>query len=230
MSSLSFPRTFVASIALAAAVFSAGCASTYHVKVDASTRPEAARPLRSSFRIEDKTAPGQDGLRFKEVANQVSAALLANGFHRAVEPGLADIVVEISYGMGDEEVERTVYQEIAYGRPVPADGRIGVPPPGVAREMMGYAQIASSVVHREKYLSLRACTNRATGTQPPEDLWQVHASLEDGSDDLRGSLLVLATAAMEHIGYSTNGPVTLTLRSDDDAIQFMRRNALQVGE
>jgi hypothetical protein len=89
---------------------------------------------------------------------------------------------------------------------------------------MGYTQMAFTTVRREKHLSICARENPPPGgDHPPADLWQVHVSIDDESDDLRGQLPVLASVAMDYIGHTTSRPEARTLRSDDEAIQFIRK-------
>jgi hypothetical protein len=197
----------------------------YEVKVEAETRPEAMSVSRVSFRIEDKSAdPGASALRRNEIAGHIRTALSAQGLYEAPDATTADLVVEISYGIGPARTQRTVYQELAYGRPVMDAQRLGPPPEGVAREMMGYTELATTTVTHEKHLSICARANRANQDEKPaEDLWRVHVSIENESEDLRGHLAVLTTVAMDHMGRATHGPAAITLRSDDEAIRFVKK-------
>jgi hypothetical protein len=222
--SLVIHRTFTA-LLLSGGLYSAGCTSVYKVNVDAVVRANAVSPRCTSFRIEDKSAAaGDDTLRHREVASHVATALSAHGLFEAPDVQSADMVVEVSYGMGPPRVERTVYQELVNGRPRTVSVRHGPPPEGVTREMMGYTQMAFTTVRREKHLSICARENPPPGgDHPPADLWQVHVSIDDASDDLRGQLPVLASVAMDYIGHTTSRPEARTLRSDDEAIQFIRK-------
>ncbi|MDO8539616.1 MAG: hypothetical protein Q7S40_04185 [Opitutaceae bacterium] len=210
---------------LAAGLFAGGCTSVYKVRVEAMARPNSVSPGRASYRIEDQSAvPAAGVLRHQEIANQIRTALSAQGLYEAPDAQAADMVVEISYGIGPPHAQRTVYEELAFGRPMTAAERRGPPPEGVAREMMGYTALAETIVLREKHLSICARENHAQAEEKPaEDLWRVDVMIEDESDDLRGHLPVLASAAMDHIGRTTNGATAVTLRSDDDAIRFIRR-------
>lgn len=209
---------------LAAALFS-GCASTYDVKVHADARPQPEASPRHSFRIDDRSATaGPSALREREIAGHLRTALSAQGLFEAPEAVRPDIVVELTYGLGPPRVQRKVYQEIVNGRPMPAGQRVGPPPEGVAREMMGYVALAETTITREKHLSICARTNRADEDEgPAEDLWRVHVTIESESEDLRGHLPVLASVAMDHIGRSTEGALSVTLRSDSEAIRFVRK-------
>ena len=213
---------FCCTLAVAAAIGVSGCTSAYQVKVEAMARPTASAPA-TSFRIQEPPHAGSIGpLRREEIASHVRTALSAHGLYEAASPDAADLIVEIDYGMGPERVQHTVYEEVAFGRPGGGGRLKGPPPEGVAREMMGYSELANTVVVREKHMSI--CARKpAGGDEPPIDVWRVYVSIEDEGDDLRGCLPVLASAAMDHMGRSTGGPASVTLRSDDEAIRFIRK-------
>jgi hypothetical protein len=51
----------------------------------------------------------------------------------------------------------------------------------------------------------------------------VNVAIANDSDDLRGHLPVLISAAMDYIGQTTEGEVSFTMRGDDEAIRFARK-------
>lgn len=187
-------------------------------------RPERAAGV-VSYRIKDRGAGvGSGELRRAEVAEHVRTALSAHGLYEAADVGSADLIVEIDYGLGPERVHRDVYQELQFGRPVPAGERRSPPPEGVAAAVTGYAETANITVLREKHMSICARRNAAaTGEDQSEDVWRVHVAIEDEGEDLRGHLPVLVSAAMDHLGRSTEGPASVVLRSDDEAVRFIRK-------
>lgn len=212
-------------LAVMASLAFAGCTSVYQVKVEALARPGAVTANATSYRIKEPVGAGSSGsLRQKEIANHIRTALSAHGWYEAPNPEAADLVVEIDYGIGPERVQRTVYEELAYGRPGGGGRLKGAPPEGVAREMMGYTELAETIVVREKHMSICARQYQSADSEaPPVDVWRVYVSIEDEGDDLRGHLPILASAAMDHLGQTTDGPACLTLRSDDEAIRFIRK-------
>lgn len=134
------------------------------------------------------------------------------------------MIVEISYGIDAPTVTQTVYQEIAFGRPVSPSERIGPPPEGVAREMMGYTALVETRVARIKHVAICARANRTdTEESPAPEAWRVHASIDNESGDLRGHLPTLFAAAMDYIGRTTDGETSFTMKSDDEAIRFVQR-------
>lgn len=208
-----------------AATLLAGCTSVYDVKVEALARPQARLNEAKSYRIK---APADAGaastLRRTEIANHLRTALSAHGLYEAPDPQSADLVVEIECGIGPERMQRTVYQELVNGRPARSGELRGAAPEGVAREMMGYTELANTTVLREKHMSICARQNaRDAATDQPVEVWRVYVSIEDEGDDLRGHLPVLASAAMDHMGRTTDGAESFELRSDDERVRFIRR-------
>lgn len=211
--------------ALIACIVVAGCTSVYQVKVEALARSGAVAANATSYRIKEPVGAASSGsLRQKEIANHIRTALSAHGLYEAPDPASADLVVEIDCGIGPERVQRTVYEELAFGRPGRGGRLKGAPPEGVAREMMGYTALADTIVVREKHMSICARQNQPAGSGArPVDVWRVYVSIEDEGDDLRGHLPILASAAMDHLGQTTDGPASLTLRGDDEAVRFIRK-------
>lgn len=212
-------------LACAAAALFAGCTSVYQVKVEALARPVAASGGAVSYRIKD-AADGTraDSLRRQEIARHVRTALSAHGMYESPSAASADLVVEIEYGIGPERVQQTVYQELANGRPVREGELRGARPEGVARELMGYTELANTTVVREKHMSICARQNRqGDSDEPPVEVWRVYVSIDDEGDDLRGRLPVLASAAMDHVGGTTQGVASMEVRSDDERVKFIRK-------
>ena len=207
-----------------AALGGGGCASTYKVAVDASARTQGVPPGAASFHIHNHHAAMLSALRRSEIENCLKAALSAHGLYEAPNPQAADMLVEISYGITPPREKVVATEELIFGRPASAAEHMGRPPEGVMREVMGYTPIVTTTIIREKYMSICARTNQARADHPPPaDLWRVHVRIEDESDDLRGHLPVLISAAMDHIGRSTEGEEEITLQSDDEAIRFVRK-------
>jgi hypothetical protein len=92
------------------------------------------------------------------------------------------------------------------------------------RELVGYAEVERRVIVREKHLSISGRENKPpVAGRPPEEIWRVDVTIADEKGDLRSYLPLLASVAMDMIGRNTHGTVTLSLRSDDEAIRFIRK-------
>jgi hypothetical protein len=227
-------------LAFAAALATTGCSSAYKVKVDAVSRPVPVTAEIASYRLSTRGPAGpEDSLRSKEAVGHIRTALSGHGLYEAPDPAKADIVVEIDYGMAAPRVtyETTVVPVFApVGRtrlghePALSDEKsdslarkaaVAQPP---QRELIGYEEISRPVVVHEKHLSISGRENKAPAEgRPPLEIFRVHASIENASKDLRGHLPVLASAAMEKIGRTTDGTVIATLHPGDDAIGFIRK-------
>lgn len=214
----------VAALAVAAGGFAGGCATTHQVWVEASVGANARAVRGASYHLIDYAVrDGGSALRQKEIAAQVRTALAARGLYEARDAAAADFVVEIDYGLGPPRTTRKVYQELVFGRPVPASEGPRPAPEGVAREMMGYAPMANIAERREKHLlvSVRENRSRAKAAAPTE-LWRVRVGIESEGEDLRGHLPLLMTAAMEQLGRESDGAMTIALRDDDAAVELVR--------
>jgi hypothetical protein len=216
-------RCFAALVA-ATALIAGGCSSVYQVTVAATSELSGLPRDSLSFSIHHQSAGAIGALRQKEITTFVKTALSARGLYEARDLKSADMIVDISYGMGPPRTEHTVEQTLVNGRPMGAFQSLGLPPEGVAREVMGYTPLVSTTILREKYLSIHAHDNRQVeADRPAQDLWRVDVRIEDESDDLRGHLPVLIAAAMDHIGRTTDGEATLAMHSDDEAVRFVRK-------
>ena len=217
-------RLCIRLLAGTALLASLGCATTYDVTVRAIARHAVGRPEATSFVIRDANGSSLGELRRREIATAVRTALSAHGLHEAGEAKAADLVVEIAYGIEPPSIKETVTQEIAFGRPVIVGDRLGAAPEGVTRELMGYTEVVSTEIVREKYVTICGRRNATDDTiLPASDLWRVDVTIANESQDLRGHLPILISAAMDFIAKSTDGEITIGMRSDDEAVQFVQR-------
>jgi hypothetical protein len=90
---------FGALVSLAAALAFSGCATTYDVKVDSLTKPNAEQAV--SYKIVNKNpSVSEDTLRYKEAVGYVRTALSGKGLYEAPDPEKADLVLAVDYGLG----------------------------------------------------------------------------------------------------------------------------------
>lgn len=233
-------RSCLAGLALAAALAATGCSTAYKVKVDAVSRPVPVTAEIASYRLSTRGPAGpEDSLRSKEALGHIRTALSGHGLYEAPDPAKADLVVEIDYGMAAPRVtyETTVVPIYApagrspVGRDLPlSDEKSDSPTRRAAlaqppqRELIGYEEISRPIVVHEKHLSISARENKQPAEgRPPVEIFRVHATIENASKDLRGHLPVLASAAMDKIGLTTDGTVIATLHPGDEAIGFIRK-------
>lgn len=232
-------RVWAVSAAALAASLWTGCQSTYEVKVDAISTPVAAVNPGVSYRLQTRVVPGDtQGLREQEAIEYVKTALSGRGMFEAPDPESADVVVELDYGM---EAPRVRYER----KTEPIVGRVGggmryeevvvvdskgrprvelVPVYEPSRmDVVGYQDVAIPVVVYEKYLRLSARDNQEpVEGQPPAEVWSVHVSSEDESQDLRKYLPVLASASIDYIGRNSRTQQKIRIKENDEDVSFVR--------
>lgn len=216
--------------------------STYKVKVDAITKPEASAAARDtqSYRIKSKNpAMGEENLRYKEAADYVKTALSGKGLYEANSEDKADMIVELDFGMEAprtklERVSVPVYAQVGGGvryDQVPVTDAKGVTtmrtvavyePP--RNELVGYDHVPKQVTIYEKYLRITARENKvASEGRPPAELWSIQASAEDESKDLRKYLPIMASATMDYIGADSTNQKEIKVKADGPGVEFVRK-------
>jgi hypothetical protein len=225
----------------------AGCStSTYTVQVDAIAQPAtaAAGPPPQTYHVRSKNPRlDETTLRYKEVSDYVKTALSSKGMYEAPKPELADVVIDIDYGMDTPRVKfETISQLVevqteSTRRPVEipvitkdANGNIKVEYhrgeeliPG-RREIVGTREEVIPVVVYEKYLKISARQNReAEEGRPAPELWSVNVSAEDKSQELRKYIPILASATADYIGTNTKEEKAVKIDEKDDAVKFIKK-------
>lgn len=225
---------------LAAALWLPGCNHSYQVKVDAVSKPEAEHAIAYEIRT---TRPDLDpeSLRYKEAARFVKTALSGKGLYEAPKPEMADMVIDLDYGISPPKatLERRTESIFQY---VPGDTFVDVIPVGVdhngqpiyqevirqgppRQEYVGEREYLVTVITYEKHLRLAARANKPVAEgQPPADIWTVNVSTEGENHDLRRALPVLAAATIEYVGKDLRGEKTIKLKdTKDGAIAFVKK-------
>ena len=237
------PRRPIALSVLAALLVGGGCnsASTYQVKVDAISKPAA--PAKQSYALKSKDPRlGEENLRYKEAADFVRTALSGKGLYEAPNADVADMVVELDYGLEAprskvERVSTPIYAQVGGGvryDSVPVtDARGNVSYRTVAvydpptSELIGYDEVPRQITIYEKYLKITARENKpAAEGRPPTELWSIHASAEDESKDLRKYLPIMASATVDYIGQDSSNQQLVKVRADGPAVDFIRKRGM----
>jgi hypothetical protein len=238
MKSLTRRRLLLALLAPAVVFLWAGCATTYEMKVDAISQPQAKDV--TSYKIKTKNAAvEEDSLRGKEAAGFVKTALSGRGLYEASSAEAADVVVEVDYGMEAPRVrmERTsvpIYAQVGggmrYEQVAVTDAKGVVSTRTVAvydpprTEMIGFQDVITPVRVYEKYLRISARENKeATEGKPAPEIWSVNVSNEDESKDLRKYLPLLASASADYIGKDTSTEKIITVRESDAGVGFVKK-------
>lgn len=210
-----------------------GCATTYRFKVDALASKQGDGTGRR-FVIEEPTE-GRPGsrLRYREAADFVSRALISRGWELANDPSEAEMVISLAAKVSDPLTDTERRMEPVYYRtwgqthvvrtPVfDQDGkrvgavatRVYIPP---QTRFAGFYDYDRSIIVYEKSLELSA---RSPGG---EELWTLSVRTIDQSSDLRSYIPLLAAAALPYIGETTDGAVGVSLREDDESVQYLRQ-------
>ncbi len=240
-SSGSAGRSFTPAALAAMALLGSSCASTgYDVKLNAAAKPQAKAAI--SYRIESKS-PNVDTstLRYQEAENFVKTALSGKGMYEAPKPELADMVVDLDYGIGPPQISRKAMTEPIYqnipgstktetvqvgtdirGNPIYSTVSTSEP---ARQEYLGDREYSLAVTVYEKHLTVTAHENKeASEGKGPKTVWGVQVTSEDESKDLRKYLPVLIAASIEYIGKDSGGEIkTIKVDEKDPAIAFVKK-------
>lgn len=237
---------FVAALLGATLTAITGCNSTqtYTVQVDAIAAPTelgTPAPAAQSYHIRSHNPRlDESSLRYREVADYVRTALSGKGMYEAPSPDLADVVIDIDYGMDAPRVKfETVSNPIVVTVPgeireqvVPVRDQSGniigyrtvfvQSPP--RSEFMGMQESVRPVIVYEKFLKLSARTNKeAAEGRPPPEVWSVNVSAEDKSQELRKYMPILASATADYIGTNTKESKPVKIQEDDEVVTFIKK-------
>lgn len=246
----SLPLGYLTAASLSALAFLAGCNSTqtYTVQVDAIAQPvEVGQPAPQalSYRIRSQNPRlDESSLRYKEVADYVRTALSGKGMYEAPNEEMADVVIDIDYGMDAPRVKfETVSNPIYQQTPGPLNQsvvRVPVRDPKTGQmmiveqvvtvrgpdrvQMVGIQESIQPTVVYEKYLKVSARENREAveGRLPPE-VWSVNVSAEDDSQELRKYLPILASATADYIGTNTKESKPIKIKESDEVVDFIKK-------
>ena len=224
---------------LVAIILVSGCQSSYNFKVDAINNPEIASEELKSYTIVSSNAEiSESDLEFKEAAEYVRTALSSKGYYEAPDVEHADMIIDISYGVGEPQIDFKTYSNPVYATrgggystvatPV-VDGKGNVTyvtttvyhPPRV--EMVGIEEKIVPITTYEKFLRLTSRDNREIDeSEGPVQVWSIYVKNKDESDDLRKYLPLMAAASVPHIGENTESQTEVKLKEKDDLVGFVK--------
>lgn len=234
------PRFLLSAAAVALAGFVGGCkTASYEVKVDAVAKREVASEPQS-YKIKSKNpAVGEENLRYMEAVDYVKTALSGKGLYEAPSDEKADMIVELDYGMDAPRTKMEMVSVPRYGQVgggvqyerVAVTDRTGnvsyrtvavFQPPRT--ELLGFDEAPQRVTVYEKYLRVTARENKpAAEGKPPAELWSVQTSTEDGSNDLRKYLPIMASATAENIGKDSGRQKIIKVKDNAQVVDFIRK-------
>ncbi len=218
-------------------VLTAGCSSTYSFKVDAISNPESTGHQSYKIVSSDANVSTED-LQFKELSEYVKTALSGRGLYEAPDVESADMVIDVSYGIGQPQVDFKSYSTPIIAEVggdhrrvtrlvLGADGKtrmvtttIYVPP---RREMIGMDERMVPVTTYEKFLRLTARdTEEEDASEGSVQVWSIYVKSKDESDDLRKYLPLMAAAAIPYVGENTESQQEIKVKASDADVSFVK--------
>lgn len=213
------------------------CSPSYHFKVDAISGGELSKG-KSFVLISGNAEMKESDLRFREAANLVQTGLEGKGMHRAKDIASADLLIELTFGVGEprEVMEVRSYPEthwhpgFSYAIRIPIYDKNGLivsyqnrvvrEPP---RSYTYWDERVDSSTIFEKYLEIAAYDNRlGSAVNDPEQIWGLVITNADYSDNIREYLPYMIAAALPYIGEDTGSQIHVSLKQDDPTVNFIR--------
>ena len=224
-------------IAGVAALIAGGCASTYTFKVDAINNPEVEE-LYSYKIVSTNPEVSEEDLEFKEAAEYIKTVLSAKGMYEAPDVEHADMIIDLSYGVGEPQIEFKTYSQPIYATTGGGYSTVVTPvvdskgnvryvtttvyhPPRV--EMVGMEEKVVPITVYEKYIRLTSRDNTQTDeSEAPVQAWSIYVMNKDQSDDIRKYLPLMAAAAIEYVGENTETQQKIKVKEDDEKVSFVK--------
>jgi hypothetical protein len=209
------------------------CAMLCGPQVEVSVNASAAAEARSQTHF--RVVPGNPGVppadpQFLEYAGEVGRALVSQGFQPAEPPDDADMVVEVTWGVGDprtvtRRVPNDSYQNMGnQAGGVPA-GKAGMPVGDHNNASFGWVQGAPIKITETVYVqtfALKAYRKAAWRAEPAEGpLWEVTAQSQ-GPAYLPPSAPVIMAAAAPYFAQNPGHPVKTKAGAADQLARYVR--------
>ena len=202
-------------IAGVAALLTGGCASTYTFKVDAVNNPEVEE-LYSYKIVSTNPEVSEEDLEFKEAAEYIKTALSAKGMYEAPDVEHADMIIDLSYGVGEPQIEFKTYSQPVYGAWIHR-GKL------FRLKLVGMAERVVPITVYQKHIRLTSRDNtQSDESEAPVQAWSIYVKNKDESDDLRKYLPLMAAAAIEYVGENTETQQKIKVKEDDEKVSFVK--------
>jgi hypothetical protein len=212
----------------------AGCAVTPRAPdINISVNSLAATDVTSTAHSTYLLAPGQDGvtngdLQYQEFSRYVERVLSAQGMKRTADPEQAEVVILLSYAIGDP---KTFQSQIL----LPVWGRTGVSSLNTTGQVIGsnfnstttvtpsygisgYSQVQTSSTYYVRNARLVAFKKEEIKKGSHNQLWNVSIVSSGQSGDLRYIFPYLVTAAAPYIGKNSGHMIDMALHVNDPRI------------
>jgi len=212
-----------------------GCATTsnspaFLVKIDSS------QPSHNSEYVSSIIVPSEEGLAvndpaFIEYSEYVESALRTKGISRIYNFDQADMVVFLSYGIGNPQTVShdyvvPVWGDVIHSYSTPSlDSRYdtaafsGSTSNVYETRIVGYRRGSKNQVEYSRRITLTAFDLKEFRNSKKEImLWDTTITSAGSSGDLRRVFPAMIAAAVKHIGTDTSGSVIVRLQEDDHRI------------
>ncbi len=202
-------------IAGVAALLTGGCASTYTFKVDAINNPEVEE-LYSYKIVSTNPEVSEEDLEFKEAAEYIKTALSAKGMYEAPDVEHADMIIDLSYGVGEPQVEFKTYYRPVNGEWIHRGKLFRV-------KLVGMEERVVPITVYEKHIRLTSLDNtQSDESEAPVQAWSIYVKNKDQSDDIRKYLPLMAAAAIEYLGENTDSQQKIKVKKGDESVSFVK--------
>ena len=218
-------------------LFFLSCATTtrYTIQVD-SIGSDTYQEQKTYVAVPTDNDVKPEDLRFKEYAGYLEKVLAQKGYTKVPSSNDANIIVYLTYGVGNPE-------EHTYAYSVPLYGQIGVKPsPGPAPQpgqapskppfehynpvfgIIGTKTEYKTYTTYFKYCKIEAFDlqlYRKTNTE--KQLWSTIVTSRGPNDDLRMFMPYMFAAAEQYIGVDTGKKVELVIDGNDEKVDSLKK-------
>lgn len=216
----------------------AGCAvpQQFHVNIDSLARGDSATK-RSYVLLPGNKGTNAGDLQFQEYAGYVHRALMARGLVHARRVEDADIVVFLSYGIGDPQTHYYTYSLPVWGQ----TGYSGLTTYGTLNTFGGYGTYSSTTTYTPTYgvtgysshvgaqttyfrfIVLDAYDLETYGRRKKlAQVWRSTITSAGSSGDLRRVFPVMVAGSANYLGTNTGQKVDIVLDEDHQAVRYIK--------
>ena len=204
-----------------------GCATfglRFNVAID-SISLDSGAPKKTYVLLPGNKGVSADDLQFREFATYVARALDSKGFVRASNTKKAEIVVFVSYGIGNPEQHIYSYSVAHYGETgISSATTIGnttyfQPSYGVT----GYTSGVGSHTTFDRYMILDAYDVDAfEKNKRLIEIWKTTTTSTGTSDDLRRVFPIMVAGAQPYLASNTGQKVRVVLSENNSAVKQIK--------
>ena len=183
--------------------------------MDAINNPEVEE-LYSYKIVSTNPEASEEDLEFKEAAEYIKTALSAKGMYEAPDVEHADMIIDLSYGVGEPQVEFKTYYQPVNGEWIHRGKLFRV-------ELVGMEERVVPIIVYEKHIRLTSLDNtQSDESEGPVQAWSIYVKNKDQSDDLRKYLPLMAAAAIEYLGENTDSQQEIKVKKGEESVSFVK--------